>query len=84
MGSKAAGKIKKNQRQQDGDPAFADVVHDVGLVMIEPELFAVFPSAEAVNAALRLLVKASRKAISSKAAKDARAKLKAQSHGDQA
>jgi len=84
MGSKAAGKITKNQKQQDSNHAFADVVHDGGLVMVEPELFAVFPSADAVNTALRLIVKASRKAINSKAAKQARAKLKAQVDGDQA
>ena len=33
------------------------------LVVIEPELFEVFDSSEAVNAALRLIVKASTKAV---------------------
>ena len=43
------------------------------LVVIEPDLYAIFPSGEAVNAALRLIVKASAKAVKTKAVKEARA-----------
>ncbi len=43
------------------------------LVLIEPELYAVFPSSEAVNDALRLIVKASSKAMRAKAVKQAKA-----------
>ena len=43
------------------------------LVLIDPELYAVFPSSEAVNEALRLIVKASAKAVKTKAAKQAKA-----------
>jgi len=74
VGTKVSGKSRKVS-----EPAQAG-----GLVLVEPELFAIFPSAEAVNTALRLLVKASRKAVNSKAAKQARAKLESSnSHGDE-
>ena len=42
------------------------------LVVIEPDLYAVFPSGEAVNDALRLIVKASAKAVKTKAVKQAK------------
>ena len=37
------------------------------LVLIDPELYAIFPGSEAVNEALRLIVKASAKAVKQKA-----------------
>ena len=43
------------------------------IVVIEPELYEVFPSSDAVNDALRLIVKASTKAVKTKAVKQARA-----------
>ncbi len=48
--------------------------HGSNLVLIDPELHAVFPSSAAVNEALRLIVKASAKAVKSKAAKQAKAR----------
>jgi hypothetical protein len=66
---------KKKVKQSASNLAPVDNIGDGVEVQIEPELFAVFPSAEAVNTALRLLVKASRKAVNSKAARQARAKL---------
>ena len=44
---------------------YAKRIRDYGsnLVVIEPELYRVFPSSEAVNEALRLLVKAGQSAI---------------------
>jgi hypothetical protein len=47
------------------------------LVMIEPELFEVFPSGEAVNDALRLIVKASGKAVKTNSVKRAQTEAKA-------
>ena len=66
---------KKKIKQSDSTLAPVNNIRDGVEVLIEPELFAIFPSAEAVNTALRLLVKASRKAVNSKAARQARAKL---------
>lgn len=43
------------------------------LVLIEPDLFLHFPSSEAVNDALRLIVKASSKAMKLKSVKQAKA-----------
>ncbi len=37
--------------------------HGSNLVVIEPDLFAIFPDSDAVNDALRLLVKVGRKAM---------------------
>ncbi len=47
--------------------------HGSNLVLIEPELYALFPSSDAVNEALRLIAKASAKAVSSKAVRQAKA-----------
>jgi hypothetical protein len=47
------------------------------LVVIEPDLFEVFPSSDAVNDALRLIVKASAKAHKTKSAKKAHTHAKA-------
>jgi hypothetical protein len=44
------------------------------LVAIEPDLFQFFPSSDAVNDALRLIVKASAKAMKTKTVKQAQAK----------
>ena len=43
------------------------------LVVIEPDLYSVFPSSDAVNDALRLMVKASAKAVKTKSVKEAKA-----------
>jgi hypothetical protein len=43
------------------------------LVLIEPELFEVFPSGKAVNAALRILLKAGAQALKAKPHKQVRA-----------
>lgn len=46
---------------------------EMNVVLIEPELYSVFDSDEAVNEALRLIVRASAKAVKSKAVKQAKA-----------
>lgn len=43
------------------------------LVLIEPDLYPYFPTSEAVNAALRLLVKVSAKAVKPRATKQTKA-----------
>ncbi len=47
--------------------------HGSNLVLIEPDLYKVFPNSDAVNDALRLLVKAGAKAMKAKPAKQAKA-----------
>lgn len=55
------------------NPYAARIRAGMNMVVIEPELYAVFPSSEAVNEALRLIVKASAKAVKTKAVRQAKA-----------
>ncbi len=55
------------------NPYAARIRASMHVVVIDPELYAVFPSSEAVHEALRLIVRASAKAIKTKAVKQAKA-----------
>lgn len=78
--------MKKKGKAEDGEmraeydfskgrpnPYAARAKMGTNLVLIEPELYELFPSSDAVNDALRLIVRASAKAIRSKAVKEAKA-----------
>ncbi len=55
------------------NPYAARFVKGTNLVLIEPELFKAFPSGEAVNRALRILLKAGAQAVKVKAHKQVKA-----------
>lgn len=55
------------------NPYAARFAKGSNLVLIEPELFKAFPSEEAVNQALRILLKAGAQAVKGKAQKQAKA-----------
>ncbi len=55
------------------NPYAARFAKGSNLVLIEPELFKAFPSEEAVNQALRILLKAGAQAVKSKSQKQAKA-----------
>lgn len=61
--------FSKGQR----NPYAARIRAGMNMVVIEPDLYAVFPSSEAGNEALRLVVKTSAKAVKTKAVKQAKA-----------
>ena len=80
---KKKGKAESQRREYDLATArpnpYAERIQIYGsnLVMIEPDLFEVFPNSDAVNDALRLIVKASAKAVKTKSAKQLPAEAKA-------
>jgi len=80
---KKKGKAESPRREYDLTTArpnpYAERIQLYGsnLVVIEPDLFEVFPNSDAVNDALRLIVKASAKAVKTKAAKQAPTEAKA-------
>ncbi|WP_035353239.1 hypothetical protein [Edaphobacter aggregans] len=55
------------------NPYAARFAKGTNLVLIEPELFRAFPSAEAVNEALRILLKAAVQAVKAKSQRQAKA-----------
>ncbi|HEX4575944.1 MAG TPA: hypothetical protein VH117_01230 [Edaphobacter sp.] len=55
------------------NPYAARYAKKSNLVLIDPELFIAFPSAEAVNAALRILLKAGAQAVKVKPHRQAKA-----------
>lgn len=55
------------------NPYAARFAKGTNLVLIDPDLFEVFPSSEAVNRALRLLAKAGAQAVKSRTQRQAKA-----------
>ena len=77
---KKTAKVDKDEMRAEYDlsggvknPYAGRFAKGTNLVLIEPELFKVFPSGKSVNAALRILLKAGAQAVKAKPHKQVRA-----------